>query len=74
MINAEPEKQQGTQEESLEERIQRSWEPAVHQERQREEWIWNDEKHQTLTLEKYLEIGFLKMFLSSTGCSSCVLF
>lgn len=43
MINAEPEKQQGTQEESLEESIQRPWKPVVHQEWQREKRIWNIE-------------------------------
>lgn len=39
VINTEPEEQQGTQEESLKESIQRSWKPAVHQERQREKGI-----------------------------------
>lgn len=46
VINTEPEKQQGTQEERLEESIQRPWKPAVHQEWQREERIWNSENNQ----------------------------
>lgn len=43
MINTEPEKQQGTQEEGLEEGIQRSRKPAVHEEWQREKRIWKKE-------------------------------
>jgi hypothetical protein len=39
MVDAEPEKQQGTEEESLEEGVQHPWEPAVDQEGQREEGV-----------------------------------
>ncbi len=40
MVNAEPEEQQGAQEQSLKESVQRPRKPAVHQERQREKRIW----------------------------------
>lgn len=39
VVDTEPEEQQGTQEQSLKESIQRPWKPAVHQEGQREKRI-----------------------------------
>lgn len=39
VVDTEPEEQEGTQEESLKESIQRPRKPAVHQEWQREKWI-----------------------------------
>lgn len=43
MIHAQPEEQQGTKEQRLEEVIQHPWEPAVHQEGEREERVWKAE-------------------------------
>lgn len=43
MIHAEPEEQQGTQEQRLEEVVQHPWEPAVHQEGEWEERVWKGE-------------------------------
>lgn len=51
VIHTQPEEQQRTQEQSLEERVQRSRKPAVEQERQREERIYNT-AHQTPVLGK----------------------
>lgn len=44
MVDAEPEEQQRTQEQSLEESIQRAWKPAVHQEGEREKRIWTPQQ------------------------------
>lgn len=43
VVHAQPEEQQGAQEHRLEEVIQHPWEPAVHQEGQREEGVWKAE-------------------------------
>lgn len=43
MIHTQPEEQQGTQEQRLEEVVQHPGEPAVHQEGEREEGVWKAE-------------------------------
>lgn len=53
VINTEPEEQQGTEEESLKESIQRSRKPAVHKERQWEKWICEDKRTQKATVNGY---------------------
>lgn len=40
MVHAQPEEQQGAQEQRLEEVVQHPREPAVHQEGEREERVW----------------------------------
>lgn len=41
MVHTQPEEQQGTKEHRLEEIVQHAWKPAVHQEGEGEERIWN---------------------------------
>lgn len=47
VIHTQPEEKQRTQERRLEESVQRSGKPAVHQERQREEGIYSGAKTET---------------------------
>lgn len=43
VVHTQPEEQQSTQEQRLEEVVQHPWEPAVHQEGEREERVWKAE-------------------------------
>lgn len=54
MIHTQPEEQQGTQEQRLEEVVQHPREPAVHQEGEREERVW---KGEDLTLSRTQKAG-----------------